>query len=389
VSVPALAPILEFDAERLTGYSPEQVQQAYTRYAQAVKVVVDSLEAPVGLTPKEVVWTLNKARLYRYVPTRPPEERHPVPLLLVYALINKPFIFDLAPDRSFVEYMVGQGFDLYLLDWGSPGQEDGHTTFDDYITEYLARAVRRVLRLSGARELSLLGYCLGATLTVVYAALYPTVPIRNIILLTAPLDFSSSPDGSMAMWLEKERLDVDRLVNTFGNVPGELIRFWAKLLKPAENFVGAYVNVWRSLDDKQAVRGWQAINRWVEDVIPFSGAAFHQFVQQYVRGNELIQGQHQVKGQRVDLANIRAALLNIVAQYDHLVAQSQSESIMPLVSSQDKELRVIPSTHVGIMASGRARYKLWPELVAWLAPRSGALQRTLAEERGSTASGLR
>jgi polyhydroxyalkanoate synthase len=355
----------------LKGYTPEQVAAAQGRYAEGVKVVVDSLDVPVGLTPKELVWSLNKARLYRYIPTRPAEERHPIPLLLVYALINKPFIFDLAPGRSFVEYMVDEGFDVYLLDWGSPGPEDQSITFDDYVTEYLSRAVRKVVRHSAAKEISMLGYCLGATLTTVYAALYPDAPISNLILLTAPLDFSSSPEGSMAMWLEEERLDVDRMVGVFGNVPGELIRFWAKLLKPAENFVGAYVNVWKNLDDEQAVQGWQAINRWVEDVIPFAGSAFRQFVLDYVRANQLIKGEHQVKGQRVDLSNIRAPLLNLVAKYDHIVAQSQAESIMSLISSEDKELRVIPSTHVGIMASGRARYKLWPELVGWLAPRSG------------------
>jgi polyhydroxyalkanoate synthase len=370
MSLPSIVEGFRLDPESFEGYTPEQVAAAQARYAEGIKVVVDSLQVPVGLTPKEVVWTLNKARLYRYTPTRSPEERHPIPLLLVYALINKPFIFDLAPGRSFVEYMVDQGFDMYLLDWGTPGPEDQSITFDDYVTEYLSRAVRKVVRVSGAKEISMLGYCLGATLATVYAAHYPDAPIRNLILLTAPLDFSSSPEGSMAMWLEEERLDVDRIVGAFGNVPGELIRFWAKLLKPAENFVGAYVNVWKSLDDEQAVQSWQAINRWVEDVIPFAGSAFRQFVLDYVRGNELIQGQHEVQGRCVDLSNIRAALLNIVAQYDHLVAQSQAESIMDLVSSTDQELRVIPSTHVGIMASGRARYKLWPDVVEWLAPRS-------------------
>ena len=370
MSLPGGVEGLRLSPEFMAGYAPEQIMASQARYAEAVKVVADSLDAAVGQTAKEVVWTLNKAKLYRYKPTQPPEGRHPIPLLLVYALINKPFIFDLAPGRSFVEYMVDQGFDLYLLDWGTPGLEDQGITFDDYVTEYLSRAVRKMLRISGADEFSMLGYCLGATLAVVYAGLYPEAPMRNLILLTAPLDFSSAPEGSMAMWLEEERLDIDRMLGAFGNVPGELIRFWAKLLKPAENFVGAYVSVWKNLDDEQAVRGWQAINRWVEDVIPFAGSAFRQFVQEYVRDNELIRGQHMVKGQRVDLSNIRAALLNIVAQYDHLVAPAQSESIMDLVSSEDKELRVIPSTHVGIMASGRARYKLWPEVVEWLASRS-------------------
>jgi len=361
----------EFDPIFTAGYTPEQVRRGLARYARGVKVVADSLEAPVGQTPRETVWALNKAKLHRYVPTQPEEERHRVPLLLVYALINKPFIFDLAPGRSYVEYMIDQGFDVYLLDWGAPGPEDRRTTFDDYVTEYLHRAVRKMLRVSGASEFTMLGYCLGATLAAVYAALYPGAPIRNLILLTAPLDFAAPPDGSMAMWLEEERLDVDRLVGAFDNVPGELIRFWAKMLKPVENFVGAYVSVWKALDDRAAVEGWQAINRWVEDVIPFAGAAFRQFVQDYVRNNELIKGEHEINGQRVDLSRIDAALLNVVAQYDHLVSQSQSESLMELVSSEDKELRVIPSTHVGLMASGRARYKLWPDLVEWLAPRSG------------------
>jgi polyhydroxyalkanoate synthase len=365
MSVPA------FPQESMSGLTPEEMAAAQARYAEGLQVVVDSLEVPVGLTPKDVVWTLNKATLYRYKPTRPPEERHPIPLLLVYALINKPFIFDLAPGRSFIEYMIDQGFDVYLLDWGVPGPEDQSITFDDYATDYLTRAVRKVVRTSGADEISMLGYCLGATLAVIYAGLCPDAPIRNLILLTAPLDFSSAPEGSMAMWLEEERLDVDQMIGAFGNVPGELIRLWAKLLKPAENFVGAYVSVWKNLDDEQAVRSWQAINRWVEDVIPFAGEAFRQFVLDYVRDNKLIRGQHKVNGQPVDLSNIGASLLNIVAEFDHLVAPSQAESIMDLVSSEDKELRIIPSTHVGIMASGRARYKLWPEVVEWLAPRSG------------------
>jgi polyhydroxyalkanoate synthase len=348
----------------------QDIERAYARYVSGLKTIVQSLDVPVGLTPREVVWSLNKAKLYRYLPTRPPEERHPVPLLLVYALINRPFIFDLAPGRSFIEYMVDQGFDVYLLDWGVPGLEDKDTTFDDYVTCYLRRAVRKMLRVSGANEISMLGYCIGATLTVVYASLYPEMPIRNIILLTAPLDFSETTEGSLAMWLEEERLDVDKMVDRLGNVPGELIRFWAKLLKPVENFVGIYANLWKRFDDKSAVRGWQAINRWVEDVIPMSGAAFRQFVKDYFRANELIRGAHFVEGQRVDLSNIRASFLNVVAQYDHLVAPSQSMTVMDKISSEDKELKVIPSTHVGIMASGRARYKLWPALVEWIAPRS-------------------
>lgn len=361
---------LFFQLEEKTNISGEAVQIAYGRYVKGVKAIVDSYDIPVGLTPKEIVWTLNKAKLYRYQREKPSEERYPIPLLLVYALINKPFIFDLAPGRSFIEFMLDEGFDVFLLDWGAPGLEDKNTTFDDYVTEYLYRAVRKVQRVSGSKEFSMLGYCLGATIAVTYAATYPEIPLRNLILLTAPIDFSNQPEGSMAMWLDEGRLDVDKLVDTYGNVPGELIRYWAKMLKPVENFAGAYINLLKMMDDEAGVRSWQAINRWVEDVIPFAGEAFRQFVKVYLRGNNLISGEHIINGKPVDISNIDASLLNIVAKYDHLVAQSQSESIMDLVSSQDKQLTVIPSTHVGIMAGSSAKHKLWPEIVKWLGARS-------------------
>jgi polyhydroxyalkanoate synthase len=216
----------------------------------------------------------------------------------------------------------------------------------------------------------MLGYCVGATLTVVYAALYPETPIRNIILLTAPIDFSKTSEGSLGIWLEEGRLNVDQLVDTLDNVPGELIRHWAKMLKPMENFIGVYVSLWKQVGDEAAVRSWQAINRWVEDVIPFAGEAFRQFVKEYYRENKLVRGEHVIQGRPVDLSNIRASLFNVIAKYDHLVSRSQSESIVDLVSSQDKELKIIPSTHVGIMVGRSAKYKLWPEIVDWLGQRS-------------------
>ena len=161
---------LFFQLEESAGLTGEAAQRNYARYLRGARAILASYDAPVGQTPKEEVWRLNKTCLYRYVPVRPKAERHRVPLVLVYALINKPFIFDLVPGRSFVEYMLAEGFDVYLLDWGAPGLEDRHTTFDDYVTEYLYRAVRKMSRISRSDQFSMLGYCVGATLATVYAA---------------------------------------------------------------------------------------------------------------------------------------------------------------------------------------------------------------------------
>ena len=146
-------------------------------------------KAAIGQTPKELVWTLNKAKLYRYVPVMPTEDRHRVPLLLIFALMNRPTIMDLRPGHSFVEYMLNKGYDMYLLDWGTPGPEDKNLKFDDYTLDYIPRAVRKVKAISGSKEFSMLGWCIGAILTTIYAALRPDDGLRNLLLLTAPLDF--------------------------------------------------------------------------------------------------------------------------------------------------------------------------------------------------------
>lgn len=368
---------LFFQLEQATLETQANILQTFNRSTRGTRLILDSLQIPVGVTPKEIVWQLNKATLYHYIPILPHNQRHPVPLLLVYALINKPFIFDLAPGRSFIEYLLEKGFDVYLLDWGAPGIEDQKITFEEYVTDYLFRAVRKLLRVSQAREFSMLGYCIGATLATLYAALFPQAPLRNLILLTAPIDFTGSPTGSMAMWAAEGNLDVDKLVDTLGNIPGELIRDWAKMLKPVENFIGSYVNLLKIMDNENAAHGWQTINRWVEDVIPFSGEAFRQFVKVYLRGNALVTGKHVIQGRLVDLSQIKVPLLNVIAEYDHLVSRSQSETILQLVSSQDKTNKLIPSTHVGIMASARAREKLWPEITDWLSQRSDYIPQSI------------
>lgn len=344
--------------------------EAYQRYLEGVRVVSDSFSIPTGLTPKEEVWVLNKTRLYRYTPTLPPAQRYRTPLLLVYALINKPYIFDLRPGRSFVEHMLTQGFDVYLLDWGSPGPEDQRTLFVDYATQYLPRAVRKMLHVAGARDFSMLGYCIGAVEAVIYAALYPDSPLRNLALLTAPLDFSAPDANAFSIWLDQKHFNVDRLVDSVGNIPVELIEAGSKMLKPMDNYVGTYASLWDKLDDEAAVEGWQALHRWVHDGVPFAGEAFRQWVKDFVQANKLIKGQLVVRGQPVDLTQIRIPVLNVIAEYDHIVPPVQSLSILDKVSSADKHLERVPAGHVGIMVGRSAKNNLWPKVSRWLGERS-------------------
>ncbi len=345
--------------------------QAAQRFQTLTKVM--TTKAQIAQTPKGLVWALNKAKLYRYEPVVPAEKRHPVPLLLVFALMNRPYILDLRPGHSFVEYMVNQGYDVYLLDWGAPGPEDKNLKFDDYTLEYMPRAIRKMKSISGSEEFSLLGWCIGAILTSIYSALRPDDGLRSLILLTAPLDFSNKQGMTFSKWVDERYFDIDKVLGAFGNMPGEMIDYGAKALKPVENYISNYLKLWDNLDDPRVVEAWHAMNTWVTDNVPLAGGAFRQLIVDLYRHDRLMKGELMIRGERVDLHNIRANLLTVIAEGDHITPPCQSEPIMAKVSSKDKELFRINGGHIGIMAGSGASKHTWPHINGWLAPRSGRL----------------
>ena len=327
-------------------------------------------KVPIAQTPKELVWTLNKAKLYRYVPVVPAEKRHPVPLLMVFALMNRPYILDLRPGHSFVEFMVKHGYDLYLLDWGTPGPEDKNLKFDDYALDYMPRAIRKMKTISGSDEFSLLGWCIGAILTTLYAALRGDDGLRNLILLTAPLDYSDKKAITFARWVDERYFDVDKVLAAFGNMPGEMIDYGAKALKPVENYVGNYLKLWDNIENPHVVESWQAMNTWVSDNVPLAGGAFRQLVVDLYRNDRLMRGEWMIRGERANLSRIKANLLTVIAEGDHITPPCQSAGIMAKVSSKDKELFRTPGGHIGIMAGSGADKRTWPHIQNWLATRS-------------------
>lgn len=329
-----------------------------------------STKAPIAQTPKQLVWTLNKAKLYRYAPVVSAQNRHRVPLLLVFAIMNRPHILDLRPGHSFVEFMVSRGFDVYLLDWGIPGIEDKEMKLDDYAMEYLPRAIRKMKAVSGANVFSMLGWCIGAILTTIYAAMRPEDGLRNLLLLTAPLDFSDRDNLTFARWTDERYFDVEKVLATFGNMPGEMIDYGAKALKPVDNYITNYCKLWDNLENPKAVEAWQAMNTWVTDNIPMAGAAYRQLIVELYRKNALMQGKLRIRNRLVNLARIEANLLTVIAEGDHITPPCQSEAILKKVSSVDKQVYRVPGGHIGIMAGSAAHKTTWPHIEQWLSARS-------------------
>jgi polyhydroxyalkanoate synthase subunit PhaC len=348
--------------------APPTFESAFDKYAAGMRIILEGSQAETGQTPKEVVWTKNKAKLYRYEPVV--EKRYAVPILLVYALINRPYVLDLMPGNSLVEFLVRQGYDVYMLDWGIPGDEDKDLSFENYVLDYIPRAVSKVLRTSQADQFTLLGYCMGGTMSAMYAALLPDAPVRNLILLTAPIDFTADNVGLYGLWTSEKYFDPDRVSDAFGNVPGDFIDTGNRMLKPVTNYVGTYVTMWDRITQDKSMDSWLAMNKWVNDGIPFPGAAFRQWIREFYQQNKLVKGQIVLRGRRVDLANIRCPVLNIAGKKDHICTLRQAEATMSLISSQDKEFFVLDAGHVGLLTGSDAKKSLWPKVASWLGPRS-------------------
>lgn len=326
------------------------------------EVISTDAEPQVGQTPKEVVWTKNKAKLYRYQPTI--KKTNKVPILMIYALINKPYILDLYPGNSLIEYLTNKGHDVYLLDWGSAGFEDRHMKLEDYVVDYIPRAVKKVLKTSNAKEVTMFGYCMGGTMTTVFTALYPQLPIRNVILMTSPIDFADA--GLYTNWLDKRYFQLDNLVDTLGNIPFELIDFGNRLLSPLSNTVGVYVNLASRIESDSSVLNWKLMQKWLNDGVPFPGDAYRQWIRDFYQENKLINDKLEVRGQKVKLSNINANLLNILATRDNIVLPQQIAPLNNKVSSKNKTLHIVETGHVSVVTGKKAVNEIYPYIENWL-----------------------
>jgi polyhydroxyalkanoate synthase len=340
-----------------------RVPTAAFEFANVLLTVPD---AAIGQTPRDVVWTHRGTTLYRYRSSR---REHAIPVLLVFALINRPEIFDLRPGNSFVEFLLAEGFDVFLVDWGVPDEEDSEMGLAEYVCDELHWAVRETLRGAGEEELTLLGWCIGGTLCAMYCALHPVGAVRNAALLTTPID---PTDSLYARWVGQDDFDVDYIAERYRVVPGAGIDLANKLMKPVTNYATTYRRLFQSILGGSDPRlGYQAMAKWVADNPPFPSRAYREWITWMYKENRLVTGRLRLRGERVDLARIEQNLLVVTAGADHIAPPQGTVPLLDLVSSEDVTHFERPGGHIGLMAGSKAKHEIWPDLANWLGERSG------------------
>ena len=327
--------------------------------------IQDAAHVDVGETPNEVVYSENKLDLLHYESQT--DEQYDVPILLVYALINKPYILDLQPDRSVIRRLLEAGFDVYLIDWGEPSNLDSSLSLYDYVERYIGNCVDVVRDRAGIDDINVLGYCMGGTMSAMYAALYPE-KVRNLGLMATGLCYDGT-GGVLERW-GGEQYDPGELVETFGNAPGELLSVGFAMMDPVQNFVTKYLRLYDNLEDEEFVENFVRMERWVRDSPDVAGEVYREFIEYIYQDNLLMRNDLHLDDRHVDVEELDMPILQLVAKYDHLVPPSSSVPFNDVVSSDDVTTIESPTGHIGLSVSSKAHEEVWPQACEWFAARS-------------------
>ena len=366
-------PFSSLDAKSLM----KHLGELNSKLMKGTELLTDISEVDVGTAPKQLIYEEDKLKLYHYKPTK--EKACGVPVLVVYALVNRPYMLDIQPDRSFIRNLLELGLDVYIIDWGYPTQADRYLNMDDYINGYINNCVDAVRKNAKSEKVSLMGVCQGGTFSAIYAALHPE-KVQNLITLVAPFDFSTN-DGLLFNW--SKTMDVDALVDAYGVVPGNILNDGFLMLMPFNLNIKKYVDMLHVMEDKEKLLSFLRMEKWIFDSPGQAGECLRQFVKDCYQGNKLVKGKLKLGGKSVDLGKITMPILNIYASADHLVPPAATKPFNDLVGSTDKTLYEFQGGHIGVFVGSRSQKELAPAISKWLTQRDAPapVKATLAPKK--------
>jgi polyhydroxyalkanoate synthase subunit PhaC len=344
-----------------------------SKLMKGVELLTEIEEIDVGTAPKQLIYEEDKLTLHHYKPQT--DKACGVPVLVVYALVNRPYMLDIQPDRSFVRNLLNLGLDVYLIDWGYPTPSDRYLSMDDYINGYMDNCVEAVRKHAKSDKVSLMGICQGGTFSGIYASLHPE-KIHNLITLVAPFDFSTD-DGLLFNW--SKTMDIDALVDAYGVVPGNILNDSYLMLLPFNLNIKKYVDMLNVMEDKEKLLNFLRMEKWIFDSPGQAGECLRQFVKDCYQGNKLAKGTLKLGDKTVNLGNIKMPILNIFASADHLVPPAAIKPFNDLVGSKDKTLYEFMGGHIGVFVGSRSQKELAPAIAKWLIERD-AKRSDMAKE---------
>lgn len=311
-------------------------------------------------SPKDIIWRSRKAELWHY---HSEKVRFKTPVLLHIGLVSKSYIFDLHPQNSFIKKLLSAGFDVYLLDWGTPDEADAYNTVSTYSIELFPRAIRALLKHADSADFNLISYCMGGCLSLIARAAGANIPCRSMITMAVPIDYSQM--GEMANAIGSPDFDVETMLDETGNVPAELVHDSVKVRSPTGD-AKQYADLWQNIWNDEFLEGFQSIREWVSDHIPMSGTVFRELREEWIVKNGFVNNCYSLMGSKVDFGSITGPVLCIIAERDELVPLAAAEPLPGLLSGAQVQVERLRAGHVSLTCGGAAIKYTLPTITAWL-----------------------
>lgn len=308
--------------------------------------------------------------------------RQQTPLVIVSPLAVNMGLYDLFPERSFVRFMLAQGFPVYLVDWGSPQRRHDSLTLANYFADRLPVFLAKVREHAGRPDLSLHGWSFGGLFSYAYTALSHDPHIRNLVLLGPPCDYHAN--GMLGKhyqrlsrsltWL-KQRTGF-RVHNTRPGIwrasgLGNALAF--KLTDPVGSFKN-YVELLQQLGDDDYVIKHATNAAFLDRMEAYPGACVQDMFQYLFTENVLARGRLPMASRPAVLKDIRASLLMVTGKQDVIVTPACARALLKQVASDDITDITINGSHMGIVGGRDAARESWPQIATWLAERDGERQ---------------
>lgn len=358
----------------------EEIMETNKKLLKGASVMLSIDDIEVAVTPKELVYEEDKMKLYHYEPLV--KNVSETPTLVVYALVNRQYMMDIQQEKSVIRRWLELGLDVYIIDWGYPDKMDRYVSMEDYIDEYINNAVDTIREKNNVDKINLLGVCQGGTFSVIYSALYPE-KIKNLVTMVTPVDFSTQ-DGLLFSW--SKYMNIDNMVDAYGVVPGDFMNIGFLMLKPFQLSMDKYVGFLANVDKPAAVKDFLRMEKWIFDSPGQAGEAFRKFIKDLFQDNLLIQNKFELGGRTVNLKNIDMPLLNVYAEFDHLVPPAASIPLSDAVGSKDKDTLALKGGHIGIYVGSRSQKEVAPGVAKWLNDRSKIEEKKKTETKKTSST---
>ena len=260
-----------------------------------------TLGVNMAATPGKVVFRNDLIELIQYAPTTEMVDRRP--LLIVPPWINKYYILDLGPEKSFVRWAVAQGLTVFMISWINPDQRLAHKNFEDYLREGILAALDAIEQATGERDVATVGYCVGGTLlaaALAYMAAKGDDRITSATFLGAQVDFTSP--GDLKIFIDEARISaLEEKIATTGYLDAAPMACAFNMLRPNDLIWSYVVNNY--------LKGREPLPfdllTWNSDSTRMPAATFSFYLRNCYLDNKLAKGEMVIGGERLDLAKVR------------------------------------------------------------------------------------